>query len=243
MNTKKVNQAIILAAGRGQRLMPYTKDTPKPLMKIGSKTLLERQLEELKSSGIDYVTIHTSYLANKIKDYIGDGSRFNLEINYAHSDSLLGAGGGIIFSKDFLKYPDETFLLFNGDVYTDFNIYNFLNLSKEEFSFPIKLVLIDNPEHNLKGDFCFNLNTNLISAKKDLDINSNLEKNLTYSGISLIDPIIFNRNNINEIESFLILIEPYLINNQIIGDYYNGVWYDIGSPERYEFVNKIILDK
>jgi len=218
----KVNQAIILAAGRGLRLMPYTKNTPKPLMKIGNQTLLERQLNQLKLAGVEYVTIHTSYLGYKIKEYIGNGDRFDLEINYAHSDELLGAGGGIVFARDYLKNPNNEFLLLNGDVLTDYNFSELLNLDKKDFV--LKLVLIDNPKHNPKGDF--NLDLNVVSKKKG--------KTFTYSGIAIIKPELFKRENINNIESFLILIEPYLNNNLIFGEYYNGSWDDIGNPERLD---------
>jgi len=226
----KINQAVILAAGRGLRLMPYTKDTPKPLMKIGNETLLERQLKQLKSAGIEYVTIHTSYLGHKIHDYIGNGDKFGLKINYAHSDELLGAGGGIVFARDYIKDPNKEFLLLNGDVFTDYNFSDLLNLDNQEFV--LKLVLIDNPKHNPEGDF--NLDSDTVSSKK--------ETGLTYSGIAIIKSEFFKRENIKDIKSFLILIEPYLNDKLILGQHYNGSWDDIGTPERLDEINKNFSD-
>lgn len=223
---KKINQAIVLAAGRGLRLMPYTKDTPKPLMQIGNKTLLERQLEQLKLSGIEHVTIHISYLGQKIQEKIGNGDKFGLKINYAHSDELLGAGGGIVFTRDFLNNPNEEFLLLNGDVFTDYDFSKLLNVDDNKFI--LKLVLVDNPKHNPNGDF--ELNSEIVTKKQNIG--------LTYSGIATIKPEFFNRENIKGIESFLILIEPYLKNNLISGEHYTGSWDDIGTLEKLEQIQK-----
>ena len=237
MNSK-IRQAVILAAGRGLRLMPLTKDTPKPLMKLGEDTLLELQLRQLKKSGIDSVVIHTSYLGAKIKEKIGNGDKFNLTINYAHSENLLGAGGGIIFAKDFLEFPDEQFLLLNGDVYTDFNFSNLLSIESNSNNSAFKLVLIDNPEHNKLGDFAFDHQSKVIT-KNALSNSQNIQR-FTYSGISIISPEVFNREDIKEITSFSVLLEPYLVDNLVQGEYHAGVWHDIGAPDRLEKLKAII---
>tara|TARA_R110002072_G_scaffold15067_5_gene61138 strand:+ start:4871 stop:5596 length:726 start_codon:yes stop_codon:yes gene_type:complete len=236
---KSIRQAIILAAGRGSRLMPYTKNTPKPLMLIQGEFLLERQLKQMKKAGIESVTIHTSYLGEKIHKNIGNGDRFGLDINYAHSEQLLGAGGGIIFAKNFLKYQDEDFLLLNGDVYTDYDFSKIIKIKNKDFDSVFKLVLIENPAHNPKGDFCFNLDSKIIGPKNLENLLKSDNKYLTYSGIAVISPQVFIQNDINNITSFLVLIEPYLNDNLIIGDYHQGIWHDIGSPERLEMLIKL----
>ena len=141
-------KAMILAAGRGERLRPLTDTTPKPLIKVAGKLLIEYHIYNLAKAGITEIIINTAWLADKIHDELGDGSKYNVSIQYSDEGEALETAGGIIKALPLLG--NEPFLVVNGDIWCD---YDFTKLPELEESKQAHLILIDNPEHNLKGDF------------------------------------------------------------------------------------------
>ncbi|RUA04634.1 MAG: mannose-1-phosphate guanylyltransferase [Gammaproteobacteria bacterium] len=217
-------KAMILAAGKGERMMPLTKDTPKPLLKVHGKTLIEHTIDNLKKSSITDIVINTAYLGNKIQVYLGDGSQFGVQIQYSAETTILETAGGIIQALPLLG--NEPFMVINADVLCDLDL-----------SLPIlpndalaHLVLIDNPGHNLVGDF--SLNDNRITLKK--------EQTYTFSGIGIYHPNFFQSHlNSKQKLSLITLFKEAISSNKLTGKHYQCDWHDIGTPERLELMNKI----
>ena len=126
---KKIEKAMILAAGEGTRLSPLTLETPKVLLPIGGRPLIELQLSWLKHHGVQEVAINLYHLGNKIKDYLGDGSRFGVKISYSPEERLLGTAGGV---KRVEHFFDDTFVVFYGDVLTNFDLQAMVKFHQEK---------------------------------------------------------------------------------------------------------------
>ena len=142
-------KAMILAAGRGERMRPLTDSTPKPLLRVGGKALIEYHLEKLAAAGIRDVVINISYLGERIREILGDGSRWHLSIQYSIEPEPLETAGAILQALPLLG--EQPFVLINGDVWTDYAIEKLKD-------YPLQsscghLVLVNNPSHHPEGDF------------------------------------------------------------------------------------------
>jgi len=220
-------KAMILAAGLGARLRPLTDSIPKPMLKVAGKPLLEYHLERLSNAGITEIVINISWLADQIEDYFSDGSDFGVNINWAHEDIPLETGGGIFNALPVLG--SAPFLLISGDVWTDFPIETLL-IKPIESKNLAHLVLVDNPEHNLMGDFSLEHNRVGFGAERH-----------TYSGISILSPELFN--NIDAQKNVFPLrdvLRPAILSNRISGTLYSGEWCDVGTLQRYTKLHKQI---
>lgn len=211
---------MILAAGRGERMRPLTDAHPKPLLKIGGKTLLEHHLENLAAAGFRDVVINTAWLGEQIPAYIGDGSRWGLGIAYSHEGwPALETGGGIYKALPLLG--PEPFLVVNGDVWTDWRP------SKPELPAQwtaktlAHLVLVPNPPHHLKGDFC--LEQGWVSEQG--------AQRHTYSGIGFYHPTLFEGCSPGAFKLAPLLFAA-AADARVSGELYQGRWYDIGTPQR-----------
>ena len=220
-------KAMILAAGLGARLRPLTDSIPKPMLKVAGKPLLEYHLERLSNAGITDIVINISWLADQIEGYFSDGSDFGVNINWAHEDIPLETGGGIFNALPVLG--SAPFLLISGDVWTDFPIETLL-IKPIESKNLAHLVLVDNPEHNLMGDFSLEHNRVGFGAERH-----------TYSGISILSPELFN--NIDAQKNVFPLrdvLRPAILSNRISGTLYSGEWCDVGTLQRYTKLHKQI---
>jgi MurNAc alpha-1-phosphate uridylyltransferase len=222
-------KAMILAAGLGARLRPLTNSIPKPMLKIAGKPLLEYHLERLSDAGITEIVINISWLADQIEDYFSDGSDFGVNINWSHEDIPLETGGGIFNALPVLG--SAPFLLISGDVWTDFPIETLL-IKPIESKNLAHLVLVDNPEHNLMGDFSLDHNRVGFGAERH-----------TYSGISILSPELFNdidaRKSVFPLRNVL---RPAILSNRISGTLYSGEWCDVGTLQRYNKLHKQITE-
>jgi N-acetyl-alpha-D-muramate 1-phosphate uridylyltransferase len=229
-------KAFLLAAGKGKRLLPLTETIPKPLIPVAGKPLILRHIEQLKLTGINEFIINTHWLADKLQNYLGDGSELGVQIHWSHEQELLETGGGI--KKALPLIGEEPFLIVSSDIWTDFDYISFVKtpLSNEEVA---RLVLVDNPAHNAMGDF--SLATESAELAKDLSplcMPSPANPNtLTYSGIALVDPRWvaswrFGDNAFPLREPLFKAIE----NNQISGYYHSGEWSDVGNIERLQAI-------
>jgi MurNAc alpha-1-phosphate uridylyltransferase len=210
-------KAMILAAGRGERLRPHTDITPKPLIQVGKHRLIEYHLLNLARAGIGDVVINISWLADQIRETLGDGSNYSLNITYTdEGDEALETAGGIINALPHLG--DEAFIVINGDIWCDYDLSSLVNRQIEHEA---HLVLVDNPEHNTEGDFA--LEQGLIKNSGD--------EQLTYSGIGL-----YTREFFADLDPGKRALAPILRKksdlNKVSGEYYNGQWVDIGTIER-----------
>jgi MurNAc alpha-1-phosphate uridylyltransferase len=227
-------KAMILAAGFGERLRPLTEKTPKPLLLVGGKPLIQYHIENLIQAGIRQFVINTSWLGHMIEAYLGDGSRFGAEIFWSRENEPLETGGGIRRALPFLGC--EPFLLVNGDVWTD---YPLENLATRELHDDVDahLVLVPNPPFKAVGDFSLG-DDNLIRYPLEG------EKTYTFSGISIMRPDIFAMYP-SASEKFPLrnVLESSVRAFSISGEIYDGQWWDVGTVERLEMLNLLLAGK
>ena len=168
-------KAMILAAGYGKRLAPLTNDLPKPLLKVGDKTLIEHNIETLSKYGVKEIVINVSYLGQQIIDFLKD--KFpNLKISFLLEEKPLGTGGGIVNA---LSYFEKPFIVMNADIFHSIDLNN-LDINTES----AHLIGVQNPSHNLNGDF---------SIENDVVVINEINT-YTWSGISVINPKIFENS-------------------------------------------------
>jgi len=209
---------MILAAGLGERLRTLTDITPKPLVQVAGKPLIEHHLERLKSAGFEEIIINLSHLGHMIEEQLGDGRKFGLQVKYSlEGDEPLETAGGIIHALPLLG--DQPFLVINGDIWCDHSL-SFPNLSEDKRA---HLVLIDNPSHNSKGDFVYEYG-------KIYNAGDNF---LTFSGIGIYDPRLFKDYGAGKL-ALAPILHNAIDNMQVSAEYFTGNWFDIGTVERLE---------
>ncbi|MGX5174973.1 N-acetylmuramate alpha-1-phosphate uridylyltransferase MurU [Aliikangiella sp. IMCC44653] len=220
-------KAMILAAGRGQRMMPLTKDTPKPMLAVAGKPLLEHQIIKLAQAGIQDIVINHCYLGEQIENYFGDGSNWGVNITWSRETQALETAGGI---KQALAYlGDEAFISINSDIWCDLPLEHLIKHQQtkplSESSCHAHLVLVKNPAHNLKGDF---------GLENDLVSNSTQASTWTFSGIALYHPALLSQCPPNQAQSLAPFLRAAADKNMLSGEIYHGMWHDIGTPHRLE---------
>jgi len=227
-------KAMILAAGRGERMRPLTDTCPKPLLKIADKALIEYHLIALKKAGIKDVIINHAWLGTKIEAYLGNGQQYGLSISYSPEQQALETAGGIIQALPQLlaKNSSDTsenqtqFLVVNGDIFTNFDYSLLLN---KTITAKAHLVMVNNPLHHPQGDF-------YLSNAKLLDQISNeqsqqLTDRYTFSGIGVYQACFF-ADLVQGKRALAPLLRKAMQNEEVSGELYQGDWADIGTPER-----------
>ncbi len=211
--------AMILAAGLGSRMRPLTNHTPKPLLEVGRKPLIVWHIEQLKKAGFNDIVINVAYLAEQIIDYLGDGSQYGVNIVFSDEqhEGALETAGGIVKALPLLS---ETFLVVNGDVWTDYTYVNDFKLEEDNLA---HLILVKNPEHNLEGDFYLR----------------GTEEKYTFSGIGYYTKRLFEGVSYGKSPLAPLLFESFK-KNRITTEYYTGKWYDIGTVSRLKILDKIL---
>jgi MurNAc alpha-1-phosphate uridylyltransferase len=211
-------RAMILAAGRGERLRPLTDSIPKPLLEVGGKLLIEHHLEHLASAGFREVVINLSHLGDKIRDTLGNGTTWGLNIHYSpEPPGALGTGGGI---KQALPLLGEApFAIINGDVFSSYPLARLRAIKCDH----AHLVLVPNPTHNPKGDFVL----------QGGYVNEGGQPRNTFSGISVYHPRFFDTAPTGSF-SVVPMLQAAMALQQVTGQLYKGVWHDIGTLERLE---------
>jgi len=208
-------KALILAAGRGERMRPLTETLPKPLLRVGGHCLIEYHLHALARAGVRDIVINHSWLGQQIVDYLGDGRRYEVTIHYsAEGETPLETAGGIIQALPLLG--EAPFILVNGDIWTD---YDFTGLP-QTLADKAHLVLVDNPVHHREGDFAL-----------DDTMLRNTGNKLTYSGIGVYSPALFHGLPTG-VRPLAPLLRAAIDRGEITGEWYRGQWWDIGTPER-----------
>ena len=219
-------KAMILAAGRGERMRPLTDTVPKPLLRIGGQTLLERHVHALARAGIAELVINHAWLGEQIEKALGNGEAYGVSIRYSpEGDSSLETGGGIMNALPLLG--SEPFLVVNADIWTDFP---FDSLPSQPDGLA-HLVMVENPQHHPDGDF--SLSEGWLS-----EIGPAM---LTFSGIGVYRPEVFADCSPG---AFPLgpLLRNYMAAGQVSGERYTGSWFDIGTPERLDAVNRVIIN-
>lgn len=216
-------KAMILAAGRGERMRPLTDSTPKPLLRAGGRRLIEYHLENLAQAGIREVVINHAHLGEQIEQVLGDGSRYDVSIVYSAEGKALETGGGIFNALPLLG--EAPFLVINGDIWCD---YPYARLIKREVALA-HLVLVDNPPQHSTGDFVL----------EDGRVHDSQGGRLTFSGIGLYHPRLFDGC---EVGAFALapLLRRAMAAGQVSGEHYCGRWFDIGTPERLQQLDRLL---
>lgn len=209
-------KAMILAAGRGERLRPLTDQTPKPLLKIGEQSLIERHLQALARAGVREVVVNLSWLGHMIREALADGARFGVRIHYSEEGPVpLETAGGIFRALPLLG--PEAFIVVNGDIFTDFP-FSRLQLPA---AVNAHLVLVDNPPHHSQGDF----------ALANGRVVGHIEPMHTFSGIAVYRPDFFAGCSPGRFP-LLPLFRRALALHALSGELYSGQWSDVGTPQR-----------
>jgi len=220
-------KAMILAAGRGKRMGDLTRDIPKPLISVRGKPLIEWHLEKLSTAGFKDIVINICYLPKIIKDFVGDGSTWHLNVTYSEENPILETAGGIKNALSLLG--KEPFAVINADIFSYFD-YAKLQLIDLNHRSDGYLVLVRNPEHNQAGDFGL-LDNNFLAVNSDI-----LH---TFSGIAVYHPRFFNELELGIKMQLLPLLKSSISHSLIKGELFEGVWSDIGTPERLNILNGI----
>jgi len=219
-------KAMVLAAGRGERLRPLTDHTPKPMLRVRGQPLIHRHLEALARAGVREVVINLSWLGASIRDGVGSGERFGLSVQYSQEPpGALEAGGGIFQALPFLG--EEPFLVVNGDTYTDVDFAQ-LRIGARALA---HLVLVPNPAHHPRGDFV------LI----DGEVREGEAQRLTYAGVGVYRPELFARCTAGRFP-LLPLLRSAIAERRLTGERYDGRWVDVGSAQRLEALNAGVGD-
>jgi len=217
-------KAMILAAGRGERMRPLTDHTPKPLLKVGGKPLIVWHLERLAKAGFKEVVINHAHLGEQVEKALGDGSQWGLHIQYSPEKTALETAGGIVNALPLLG--TKPFLVLNGDTFTeiDFGVLTHALQANNH----AHLVLVNNPPQHHNGDFA-------IEASRLKNIG---EKMLTFSGVGVYHPDLFASVTRGESAKLAPLLRQAIAENQATAEHYQGVWQDIGTPERLSMLDE-----
>ena len=217
-------KCMLLAAGLGERLRPITDTTPKALVKVANKPIIEYHLENLANAGYKEVVINLSYLGHLIEQHLGDGSAYGLSIEYSREgEKPLETAGGIIKALPLLG--DKPFLVINADIWCNHSL-SFASLSNDKLA---HLVLVNNPLHHPKGDFAYEFGKVYNSGKNFL----------TFSGIGIYHPKLFKNFNTEKRALAPILRES--IDQQLVSaEYFTDKWFDIGTQERLSQANAFV---
>jgi MurNAc alpha-1-phosphate uridylyltransferase len=211
-------RAMILAAGRGERLRPLTDDKPKPLLRVSGKALIEHHLERLAASGFRDIVINQGHLGDQLPRALGDGERWDLRIHWSDEQpEALETGGGIFKALPLLG--SAPFLVINGDIWTDYPLAR-LRALKCDWA---HLVLVPNPAHNPDGDFA------LDGAVVRVDDGPKT----TFSGVGVYHPRLFDGCRQGKF-SVVPLLRAAMRDHLVTGELYHGNWSDVGTPQRLE---------
>lgn len=214
---------MILAAGRGERMRPLTDETPKPLLAVGGRPLIDYHLETLARAGIEEVVINLAWLGERIRAHVGDGTAFGLSVRYSdEGEQALETAGGIVNALPLLG--ERPFLVVNGDIFTDFDFAT-LSLPPGRLA---HLVLADNPPWHRRGDF---------ALAADGSVGETATTGLTYTGIGLFAPGLF-ADCTASVMPLAPLLRSASAAGRVSGEHHRGAWHDVGTPERLRALDR-----
>lgn len=218
--------AMILAAGRGERMRPLTDRVPKPLLRAGGKALIEYHIERLAAAGVEFIVVNHAHLGRQIETELGNGARYGVSLRYsAEPPGALETGGGIFKALPLLG--DGPFIVVNGDVWTDYP-FNALPRDLEGLA---HLVLIDNPAHHPHGDF----------ALENGRVREDGAVKLTFSGIGVYRAALF-ADCAPGAFPLAPLLRTAMCDARVSGEHYHGVWMDIGTPQRLAELDAMLIN-
>jgi MurNAc alpha-1-phosphate uridylyltransferase len=215
-------KAMILAAGRGERMRPLTDSLPKPLLAVGGKPLVQYHLENLVAAGFRQLVINTSWLGHMLEDFFGDGAAWGCEIQWSREPEALETAGGIMQALPLLG--DQPFAVVNGDIWTD---YSFSSLRQMSLAAGCKahLVMVDNPPQHPNGDFLLQAGGRLHPRTADAGLP------LTYAGVGVYSGGFFESATAGKLR-LRPLLDRAMERGELSGERYPGRWCDVGTVAR-----------
>ncbi|MCC7547564.1 MAG: nucleotidyltransferase family protein [Burkholderiales bacterium] len=221
-------RAMILAAGRGERMRPLTDRTPKPLLTVNGKPLIVRHLEALACCGVREVVINHAWLGELIEAALEDGSRFGVQIRYSPEAQALETAGGIANALQWLGLAP--FAVINADVFTEFDLCSLQDRSAsmqagEDLA---HLIMVDNPPHHRQGDFVLREGRVLADG----------EARLTFSGIGVYSPRLFSGIVPGTRAALAPLLRAAMASGRVSGEHFHGAWDDVGTPQRLQALDE-----
>lgn len=222
---------MILAAGRGERMRPLTDTCPKPLLKVGGKALIQWHIESWVRVGCNSFVINHAWLGHQIEEALGDGRSLGCQIRYSPEETALETAGGIANALPLLG--QAPFVVVNGDVFSDFPPEQLLKvLPSFQNGLLAHLIMVPNPPHNPNGDF---------GVGPDGLLLANGDNCLTFSGIGLYHPALFAQVGLGQPAKLAPLLRQAMVNGQVSGQLYQGLWQDIGTPERLRALDEALM--
>ena len=234
-------KAMILAAGKGERMRPLTDTCPKPLLQVGGKMLIEYHLEKLAPAGFTSVIINHAYLGHMIETALQNGNRYGLQIQYSPEQLVLETAGGIANALPLLTDADKNkpFAVINADIFCDIDFSILQPVLQAMQSNPQQtlahLVLVDNPPHHPEGDFFLNSHTGRLTGSANVDC-----RKLTFSGIGVYHPALFANVPPGQAVKLAPLLRQAIASGKAAGAYHPGLWLDIGTPERLQQLDAML---
>jgi len=228
LNAVHVKTAMILAAGRGERMRPLTDHTPKPLLSVGGKALIVWHIERLRAAGFTHIVINHAHLGQQIEDALGNGAAFGVSIEYSREVSALETAGGIATALPLIE--SEVFPVVNGDIYCEFDFSRLVEplVRLAAGHDQAHLVLVDNPPHHPRGDF-------VLDGSRLHDADSPFTPHplrLTFSGIGVYHRALFAHTVAGEKAPLAPLLRLAIDAGRASGEHYSGRWIDVGTPAR-----------
>jgi MurNAc alpha-1-phosphate uridylyltransferase len=225
-------KVMILAAGAGERMRPLTDHTPKPLLSVGGRPLIEHHIVRLARAGYGELVINVSHLAQQIIDFCGDGDRWGVSIRYSPEEEPLETAGGIQRALPLLGR--QPFLIVNGDIWSD---YDFAQLRgyRPARGEGAHLVLVRNPPHHPEGDF-------LLDDEGRVRERPDGRPGLTYAGIGIYTPGFFRELDPGKLP-LRPLLDHAIRESRLTGEYYPGNWEDVGTRERLQALDEAVSSR
>ncbi len=251
MTHHTVMHAMVLAAGRGERMRPLTDTTPKPMLIVRGRPLIEWHLHALAKAGIVDVVINLAHLGDQIREHVGTGGQYGLRIRYSQEPvGALETAGGIATAKPWIDHQGRhnpgPFLVINADIFTDWPMQQAHSIGQawrdqktmQDFSHSegrCHLILVDNPGHHPQGDFGLGQPTHAGPARVT---ERPAHGSLTFSGIGVYDPEVFASIAPGERAPLAPLLHRAVAEGRCTGSHYQGIWCDVGTPERLAKLNQ-----
>jgi N-acetyl-alpha-D-muramate 1-phosphate uridylyltransferase len=247
MNEMPIKTAMILAAGRGERMRPLTDHTPKPLLEVGGMPLIVWHVERLRAAGFTHIVINHAHLGQQIEAALGNGTAFGVSIDYSREVSALETAGGIATALPLIE--NEVFTVVNGDIYCE---YDFGRLAEPlarlaDGHDQAHLVLVDNPPHHLAGDFVLDGSRVVTSPLTPYVLGTTGAKDgipcghpsrLTFSGIGVYHRALFDHTRAGEKAPLAPLLRLAIDAGRVSGEHYAGRWEDVGTPARLKALDE-----
>ena len=227
--------AMILAAGRGERMRPLSDTTPKPLLEVGGTPLIVRQIRALARAGFTTITINVSHLADRMIAALGDGGAFGVRIHWSRESEPLETAGGIVNALPLL--PEGPVLIVSGDIFTDYDYGRLIriaaHMAADAQAARVHLVMVPNPSYHPDGDFALGETGEDGRAPLQLrrsDPISSAESNLTYGNIGVFDTTLFRGHPRGARLALLPLLLDWIGQRRVSGERYDGRWENVGTP-------------